>query len=71
MLKLPRKRLGGDVQIIYADNDSITQSQQILNVIQSRSDSHSLTESFSSPWVELPCRRWLAPRRPQASDGWS
>jgi ABC-type sugar transport system substrate-binding protein len=33
------KRLGADVQIIYADNDSITQSQQILNVIQSRSES--------------------------------
>ena len=33
------RRLGVDVQIIYADNDSITQSQQILNVIQSRSDS--------------------------------
>ena len=32
------KRLGVDVQIIYADNDSITQSQQILNVIQSRSE---------------------------------
>ncbi len=33
------KRLGADIQIIYADNDSITQSQQILNVIQSRSES--------------------------------
>jgi ribose transport system substrate-binding protein len=33
------KRLGIDVQIIYADNDSIVQSQQILNVIQSRSES--------------------------------
>src|SRR5580700_9675268 len=34
------RRLGVEVQIIYAENDSITQSQQILNVIQSRSDSH-------------------------------
>jgi ribose transport system substrate-binding protein len=34
------RRLGVDIQIIYAENDSITQSQQILNVIQSRSDSH-------------------------------
>jgi len=33
------KRLGVEVQIIYADNDSITQSQQILNVIQSRTES--------------------------------
>ncbi len=33
------KRLGVQIQILYADNDSITQSQQILNVIQSRSES--------------------------------
>jgi ribose transport system substrate-binding protein len=32
------RRLGVDIQLIYADNDSITQSQQILNVIQSRSE---------------------------------
>lgn len=34
------RKLGVDLQIIYADNDAITQSQQILNVIQSRSDAH-------------------------------
>src|SRR5881227_4410840 len=34
------RRLGVDVQIIYADNDAITQSQQLLKVIQSRSDAH-------------------------------
>ena len=33
-------RLGVTVQIIYADNDSIAQSQQLLKIIQSRSDSH-------------------------------
>lgn len=33
------RRLGVDVQIIYADNDSITQSQQLLKIIQSR-DAH-------------------------------
>jgi len=33
------RRLGIDVQILYADSDSITQSQQLLGVIQSR-DSH-------------------------------
>ena len=33
------KRLGVEVQIVYADNDSITQSQQILNAIQSRTES--------------------------------
>jgi ribose transport system substrate-binding protein len=30
------KRLGVEVQIIHADNDSVTQSQQLLKVIQSR-----------------------------------
>ncbi len=34
------RKLGVDLQIIYADNDTITQSQQLLNIIQSRSDSH-------------------------------
>jgi len=34
------RKLGVDLNIIYADNDSITQSQQLLNVIQSRSDAH-------------------------------
>jgi ribose transport system substrate-binding protein len=34
------RRLGVDVQIIHADNDPITQSQQLLKLIQSHSDSH-------------------------------
>ena len=34
------RRLDVDVQIVHADNDSITQSQQILKVIQSRSQAH-------------------------------
>jgi ribose transport system substrate-binding protein len=34
------RRLGVDAHIIYADNDAITQSQQLLKVIQSRSDAH-------------------------------
>jgi ribose transport system substrate-binding protein len=33
------KRLRAEVQIIHADNDSVTQSQQLLKIIQSRSDS--------------------------------
>src|SRR2546428_12036790 len=33
-------RLGVDLQIIHADNDTITQSQQLLRVIQSRSEAH-------------------------------
>jgi len=34
------RRLGVKLQIVYADNDSITQSQQLLKVIQSPSGSH-------------------------------
>lgn len=34
------RRLGVEVQIVSADNDAITQSQQILNAIQSRTESH-------------------------------
>lgn len=33
------KRLGVELQIIHAENDSVTQSQQLLKVIQSRTDS--------------------------------
>ena len=29
------RRLGADIQIVYADNDAITQSQQLLKIIQS------------------------------------
>ena len=32
--------LGVDVQILYADSDAITQSQQLLEIIQSRPESH-------------------------------
>jgi len=34
------KRVGADVRIFHADNDSITQSQQLLKIIQSHSDPH-------------------------------
>jgi ribose transport system substrate-binding protein len=34
------RRLGVEIQIIYADSDSITQSQQLLKVIQSRAEAH-------------------------------
>jgi ribose transport system substrate-binding protein len=33
------RRLGVEMQIIHADNDSVTQSQQLLKVIQTRTDS--------------------------------
>lgn len=33
-------RVGVDMEIIYADNDAIQQSQQLLKIIQSNSDSH-------------------------------
>jgi len=32
-------RLGAEVQILHADNDAVTQSQQVLEIIQSRSGS--------------------------------
>jgi ribose transport system substrate-binding protein len=32
------RKLGVDLQILYADNDTITQSQQLLNIVQSRSE---------------------------------
>jgi ribose transport system substrate-binding protein len=34
------QRLGVDLQILYAENDSILQSQQLLNIIQARSTPH-------------------------------
>jgi ribose transport system substrate-binding protein len=34
------QRLGVELQILYSDNDAINQSQQLLKVIQSSSDSH-------------------------------
>ena len=34
------RRLNFDLEIIYAENDAITQSQQLLHIIQSRSGSH-------------------------------
>ncbi len=34
------KRLAVDLEIVYAENDAITQSQQLLHLIQSRSASH-------------------------------
>jgi ribose transport system substrate-binding protein len=33
------KRLGVELQIVHAENDSVTQSQQLLKIIQSRNDS--------------------------------
>lgn len=34
------RRLGVDVHVIYAENDAITQSQQLLKIIQSSKESH-------------------------------
>jgi ABC-type sugar transport system substrate-binding protein len=39
------RRLGAQVQILYAENDAITQSQQLLNVIQS-SSAHSWPDAI-------------------------
>jgi len=50
------RRWGVNAQIIYADNDAITQSQQLLKVIQSHSDSHP-DATFLNPSAELRCLR--------------
>src|ERR1051325_6342851 len=34
------RKLNVDLEILYADNDAILQSQQLLKIIQSNSDSH-------------------------------
>ena len=34
------RRLGVELQIVHADNDSINQSQQLLKIIQSKSEAH-------------------------------
>jgi ribose transport system substrate-binding protein len=34
------RRLGVNIQILYADNDAITQSQQLLKIIQSTTEAH-------------------------------
>src|SRR5213080_4727971 len=34
------RRLGVEIRLLYADNDAITQSQQLLKIIQSTSDAH-------------------------------
>lgn len=34
------KRLNAEIQVLYADNDSIAQSQQLLKIIQSGKDGH-------------------------------
>jgi ABC-type sugar transport system substrate-binding protein len=34
------RRLGVNIELIYADNDAILQSQQLLKIIQSRSEAH-------------------------------
>src|SRR5690349_4202743 len=39
-------RVGVDIEIIYADNDAIQQSQQLLKIIQSNSESHPDGISF-------------------------
>jgi len=34
------KRFGVEVQILYAENDAILQSQQLLKIIQSNTEAH-------------------------------
>lgn len=50
------KRLGVQLNIVSADNDAINQSQQLLQVIQSHSDSHPDGIIFE-PVGERRCRK--------------
>jgi len=53
------RRLGVDVEIVYADADSIQQSQQILKFVQ---DVPVLTASSSNQSEGWRCRKWVVPR---------
>ena len=61
------RRLGVELQLVYADNNPITQSQQLLKVIQSSSESR-LTRSSLSLSGEQACRE--GPYSAQAGIGW-
>lgn len=46
-------KLGIDHQILYADNDAVTQSTQLLKAIQAAPE-----ERRANPWAEQRCRQW-------------
>jgi hypothetical protein len=54
------RRLGVGLEIVYADNDSIQQSQQILKFVQTGPDSLP-AGLFSNPWAVPRCRKWHGP----------
>ena len=57
--------LGCDVQVIFADNDAITQGTQLLKIIQGDPATRPMPLSASLS-AGRACRRWRAPRcRPE------
>lgn len=62
------RRLGVSVQVIYAGNDAINQSQQLLKVIQS-SDTPHPDAIISSRWAGPRFLTWRLPAWPPESGG--
>src|SRR5258708_6889335 len=61
-------KLGVTAEIIYANNDAINQSTQILRAIQAEPADRPNAIVFE-PVGERRCRRWRAPRPLRTSDG--
>jgi hypothetical protein len=57
-----------DLQILFAGNDTITQSTQILRAIQGDAALRP-TPSFLNPWAVRPFRRLRGPPAARASAG--
>ena len=55
------RRLGVDVEIVYADADSIQQSQQILKFVQDVPEARPDGIIFE-PVGGWRCRKWVVPR---------
>ena len=55
--------------MVYADNDAIKQSDQILKAIQSPAGTRP-DAILLNLWAQRRCRRWRARRRVLKLDGW-
>ncbi len=62
------RKLGMEIQIVYADNDAITQSTQILKVVQA-DDNQRPDAIVFEPVGGTALPRLRERRHPQASDG--
>ena len=59
---------GGELERVYADGDTITQSTQLLKAIQNEPTLRPDAILFER-WAGRRCPRWRARRLPRASDG--